>query len=81
MRYDRNMRTTLDIDPDVLEAARALARQRRESIGAVISELARNGLNPNRVETMRNGIRLFPVRQRSAPVTPELIKAILEESE
>ena len=39
------MRTTIAIDDDVLLAARALARRDGSSIGTVISELARKGLN------------------------------------
>ena len=35
------MRTTLQLDDDVLDAARVLARQRRRSVGNVISDLAR----------------------------------------
>lgn len=38
------MRTTLDIDPDVLAAARELAARRSVSIGRVLSELARQAL-------------------------------------
>ena len=35
------MCTTLQLDDDVLAAARVLAHQRRRSLGDVISELAR----------------------------------------
>jgi hypothetical protein len=38
------MRTTLDIDDDVLLAAKERARRERTSAGAVISELARRAL-------------------------------------
>lgn len=38
------MRTTLDIDDDVLAAAKELARQERKSTGEVVSELARRAL-------------------------------------
>ena len=38
------MRTTLDIDDEVLNAAKEIARRRRTSAGAVISELARRAL-------------------------------------
>jgi hypothetical protein len=38
------MRTTLDIDDDVLAAARELARRDRKPIGRTMSELARAGL-------------------------------------
>ena len=38
------MRTTLDIDTDVLHAARELARRERKTLGVVVSDLARQGL-------------------------------------
>lgn len=38
------MRTTLDIDDDVLHAAKELARRERSSAGAVLSRLARGAL-------------------------------------
>ena len=38
------MRTTLDLDADVVGAARELAAAQRRSLGSVISELARRGL-------------------------------------
>jgi hypothetical protein len=38
------MRTTLDIDDDVLTAAKVIARRRCTTAGAVISELARQAL-------------------------------------
>ena len=39
------MRTTLQLDDDVLAAARVLARQRRRSVGDVISDLAGQALS------------------------------------
>jgi len=38
------MRTTLDIEDDVLTATKELARQQRKSAGQVLSELARQAL-------------------------------------
>ncbi len=38
------MRTTLDIDDEVLDAAKEIARRQRRTAGAVISELARRAL-------------------------------------
>ena len=38
------MRTTLDIDNEVLDAARELARRQHQAIGKVISDLARKAL-------------------------------------
>lgn len=38
------MRTTIDIDDDVLQAAKELGQRRRETAGRVISDLARQAL-------------------------------------
>jgi len=38
------MRTTLDIDDDILQAAKELARAEKKTAGKVISELARKAL-------------------------------------
>jgi len=40
------MRTTLQIDDDVLDAARELAASQRRPVGSVISDLARRSLRP-----------------------------------
>ena len=45
-RYARPLRTTLQIDDDVLEAARCIAADERVSVGEVLSRLARRGLEP-----------------------------------
>ncbi len=61
------MRTTVDIDPDVLAAARALARRRNTSIGQVLSQLARQALTsgppaaPDAAASFL-GFRPFPAR-------------------
>jgi hypothetical protein len=75
------MRTTLTLDPDVLAAARALADSRGQTIGQVISELARRGLaSTDAAGAERNGVPLFPVRAGAGVVTPELVQALLDES-
>jgi hypothetical protein len=38
------MRTTLDIDADILKAAKRLAESERKTIGQILSELVRKGL-------------------------------------
>jgi hypothetical protein len=61
------MRTTLDIDDDVLNAAKELAAARRTTAGRVISELARQALRPTSSSRVRNGVPLLPRRPGSAP--------------
>lgn len=59
MRYNELMRTTLDIDDDLLQVARQLAQQRGTTIGQVISDLVRNALEPKAQPKVRNGVPLF----------------------
>ena len=77
------MRTTLNIDDDVILAAKGLARRDGSSIGAVISELARRGLNGgSAVEASRknDGFHGFrPLPKRGKPVTNELIDRLRED--
>lgn len=71
------MRTTLNLDPDVLNAARHLAGRQRRSLGEVVSDLARKGLRgvTDRVAPPnRNGFPLFPTSDDAVIVTPEDIK-------
>jgi hypothetical protein len=67
MRDDLSMRTTLDIDDDVLQAAKELAGNRRTTAGKVLSDLARKALEPPGRQTVRNGVRLLPRRRRGSP--------------
>jgi hypothetical protein len=66
MRDDPAMRTTLDIDDDVLQAAKELASSRGLTAGRVLSELARKGLEPARSARQRNGVPVLPRRPAGA---------------
>ena len=66
------MRTTLDIDDAVLAAARALAKDRRTSVGSALSALARRGLEP--VATARRaGFPVFDADTGAPPITLDLV--------
>jgi hypothetical protein len=77
------MRTTLDIDDDVLQAAKERARRDKKTTGEVISELARSALTaPPRGLSARQpkalyGFRPFP--KRGGVVTNELIDKLRED--
>jgi len=73
------MRTTIAIDDDVLTAARAIARQRNQSVGTIVSELARHSLRPPVARAERNGVPLLPVREKGVIVTPEIVNALRDE--
>ena len=70
------MRTTLDIDEDVLAAARSLAAQRRDSIGKVISDLARQTLMKRPKVVTRSGVPLIPIKKDALPVTMEMVNEL-----
>ncbi len=55
----RVMRTTLDLDEDLVHVAKSLARQRGTTMGRVVSELARKALEPRGAAKTRNGVPLF----------------------
>ncbi len=74
------MRTTLDLDDDVLEAGRALARRQRRTMGAVVSDLMRTALHREpATEVNRNGITVLSKRGLSEPVTMELVNRLRDE--
>jgi hypothetical protein len=73
------MRTTLAIDDDVLDAARAIADQTRRSLGKVISELARRGLTPRPQGPTRGGLPRFSVSETARPFTPESVRRDLDD--
>ncbi len=60
------MRTTLDIDDDVLSALKELARLRGESIGKVVSEAVREGIRLDLVCGPEGGRGRPEVRESSA---------------
>ena len=72
------MRTTLDIDDDVVVAAKELAIGERRSLGSVISELARRGLTPAQVEA-EDGLPVIRVPAGTSPITPEMVRRALDE--
>lgn len=74
------MRTTLQLDEDVLAAARALAAQQGRTLGEVVSALARKGLAPAAAPQQHNGIRLMPVRADARPTSLAEINQLRDES-
>lgn len=73
------MRTTLDIDEDVLLAAKSLAKRKSLSVGKVLSDLARQALTRQPEALTRNGVPLFPQQPGAAVVTLELVNRLRDE--
>ena len=80
MRDDLAMRTTLDIDKDVLETAKELAARHGTTAGRVLSDLARSALAPReRTARKRNGVPLLPQRRHAGLVTPEVVNRLRDD--
>lgn len=77
------MRTTLTVDDDVYEAARALAESERVPIGRVLSRLARRGLAPKGGpgKQSRRGFPVVGLPKGSPPVTAETVRRALEQDD
>ena len=74
------MRITLDIDADVLQVAKSLARQSDRTVGAVLSELARRALATFPTLPARSGVAGFvPFDRRGGRVTNEQIDRLREQ--
>ncbi len=69
------MRTTLNIDDEILEAARSLAEERNLPVGAVLSDLARRGLHrPEAGRRRHKGFPVFDVSRGGTPLTLDRVK-------
>jgi hypothetical protein len=79
------MRTTLDIDDDVLQAAKELARAENKTAGQVLSELARKALTQPRRGGRAGEVRIVDgipvIPARGAVVTKELVDRLIEEED
>lgn len=73
------MRTTLDVDVEVLQAAKEIAASRGVSAGQVVSELLRKALTPERSPSTRNGVPLLGRKPGAPPLTMALVNRQREE--
>ena len=72
------MRTTLDLSPTALEAARQLATHRAQSLGTVVSELILKGLRAETPVARKGGFPVFAGGGKT--ITPGDVKAAEDES-
>jgi hypothetical protein len=75
------VRTTLDIDDDVLMAVKEIALANGIPAGKVLSGLARKGLEPpKRTAKVRNGVPLLPrPSKRGRPITMDLVNRLRDD--
>ena len=78
--YDAAVRTTINLDDDVLETARAIAHAEHRPLGLVVSDLARRGLRPSESEEEEeDGFPVFAVGPSAPPITAEMVREALDE--
>ncbi|TAG49496.1 MAG: antitoxin [Betaproteobacteria bacterium] len=79
------MRTTLDIDDDILSASKELAKAAGKTAGQVISELARKALTDRNEQTPVDSQRpratfgIQPLPHRGGIVTTEMVRQLMDE--
>jgi len=79
----RCIRITLDIEEDVLQAAKEIAAKEKTTAGVVISRLARSSLmGPSPADTddllLRNGVPV--ITGTGHPITLKHVQAIMDEA-
>jgi hypothetical protein len=73
------MRTTVTLDDDVAEAAKALAQVSGRTLGQALSELARNGLRAGRRTKSAKGLPTFEVEDPSEVIPATRATKLLSE--
>ncbi len=73
------MRTTLDLEEDVILAAKQLAQQRHSTMGQVVSSLVRKALEPTHNARVRNGVPLFTPEAGAPKPSLALINRLRDE--
>jgi len=75
------MRTTLNLDDDVLRAVKEIAKLRDSTAGEVLSDLAREALaKPSEEGGMRNGVPLLAPTEGAGIVTSEHVAELLDDA-
>ncbi|MBI4906693.1 MAG: CopG family transcriptional regulator [Acidobacteria bacterium] len=72
------MRTTLDIDDDVLLALKDAAARERVSVGRMVSKLVRAALTPASGKS-RNGVLVFEVKPDAPLMSMEMVNRLRDE--
>lgn len=81
------MRTTLDVDDDVLASAKEIARREGKTAGRVLSDLARRALTQPAASSARSAAEsaaaygFRPFAARGAVVTDEHVRMLRDEGE
>jgi hypothetical protein len=74
------VRTTLEIDDDLLKAMKKIAAEQKTTVGRVLSDLARQAITSGEGQRVRNGVPLLPRRPKgSPPLTMDMVNRLRDE--
>jgi len=77
----RFMRTTIQIDDDLYQAAKSIAAAENKTVGQVISGLLRRAFLEKTYRQDLEEIPSFRVSESAHPLTPEMVRKADEDSE
>ena len=80
MWYVEGMRTTLELDDDLVTTAKRMAHQQGLTLGQVISELARQSLATKAPMKVRNGALLFVPKARALKPDLRIVNELRDEA-
>jgi len=75
-RHRLTVRTTINLDDDIIELATRLAKSRSVSLGKTISDLVRRGLNAPTPAQDKGGLVVFQLPHNSPKVTTDEVRRI-----
>lgn len=74
------MRTTFDLPDDLLQIAKAMARDKRLTLGQAVAELMRRGLQPSAPSRITTNPKTgFPVLHTGRLITTEDVRGLADE--
>ncbi|MCU0753512.1 MAG: hypothetical protein MUE46_00100 [Xanthomonadales bacterium] len=73
------MRTTINIDDDVLARVRQVAERRDESLGAAVSALLREALAPRAAQADSTGLPTMPIQPGAGRADLAIVNALRDE--
>jgi hypothetical protein len=74
------MRTTLDIEEDILFAAKEIARKKGITTGKALSDMARQAFIRQVRGGSRNGLPLFPIQPNAGIITMEFVNQLRDKT-
>ena len=70
------MRTTLELDDDLILLGKRMAEQRETTLGRVLSDLVRQALVPKASPRVKNGVLLFRMKAGAKKPSLDLVNRL-----